>query len=243
MSGINRPNGVQGTNTSNVSAPGMDVINNNSTTTGKIGAPPPAKTDAQAPQKGGGSFADIAKLASETFSKIADVAIAAINKAMPGGGKEADASAAGNDPAKTETAADKSASSAADVATKAIDKIVAAFDKVMAAFGKAPADGKVAEAKGAGEDAETEGAGKDSGVSAAGKDDVAKAAKDAVNKIEAAVTKKSEPADSKSIFAKKGEQAADKPAMGVFEADVAKSAFNAIRDVANAKQAKDTAEA
>jgi hypothetical protein len=241
---MSRMDGVQSTNTTNVSGPSdMEVIKSSSNESKKMGTPPPAKTDAQATQKGGGSFADIAKLASETFSKIADVAIAAINKAMPGGGKEDDASAAGNDPAKGEAAADKKGeSSAVNVAKDAIAKIV---DTFMAAIGKSPAEGKGAETKGAGKDAEAKGAGKDAEAKGAGNDDVAKAAKDAVKKIETAVSKKSEPAAEKKgdgvFFQNKSE--ADKPAMGVFEADVAKSAFNAIRDVANAKQAKDTAEA
>jgi hypothetical protein len=250
---MSRMPGVQGTNTSNVTGPSdMEVIKSSSSDSTKMGATPPAKADAQATQKGGNSFADIAKLASETFAKIADVAIAAINKAMPGGGKEADAGAAGNDPAKSEGAADKKGeSSAVNVAKDAIAKIV---DTFMAAIGKSPAEGKGAEAKGAGKDAEAKGAGKDAEAKGAGKDaeakgagkdDVAKAAKDAVNKIETAVSKKSEPAAEKKgdgvFFQNKSES--DKPAMGVFEADVAKSAFNAIRDVANAKQAKDTAEA
>jgi hypothetical protein len=247
----NRMPGVTGNNTSNISGPsGMDVINNNSTSTGKVGdsqktGTPPAKMDAPAAGKGGGSPAEIMKFVSDAISKISETAIAAINKAMPGGGKDAAASKgdaaskAGDDPAKTDEATgDKSESSKFELAKEAISKI---FDTVMAVLGKSPAEGKGDVASAKGKDAEGSDAGgkdaakasdagskKDAGVGTAGKDDLAKTAETAINKIKTAASKNSEPA-----AAKKSESAADKQPMGVFEADVAKTAMNAIRDVAN----------
>lgn len=248
----NRMPGVTGSNTSNVSGPsGMDVINNNSTSTGKVGdsqktGMSPAKMDTSAAGKSGGlSIEKTKKLAMEAMTNILNTLIAAVGAAPASGkgdvagkgdaaSKDDAASKAGDDPAKTDEAAeDKSESSKFELAKETMAKLVDAF---KVAVGMSPADGKgdVASAKGKGAEADGKG---DKG--AAGKDDVAKAAETAIKQIETIASKKSKSADdSKSIFA--ANKTADKQPMGVFEADVAKTAMNAIRDVANKPANKST---
>jgi hypothetical protein len=194
MSGVNRPNGVQGTNTSTVN--GETTFN--PTNTSKVGDRPntsaPVKMGAPAPAKSGGLTEGIAKLTSETITKIVDTFMAAIG-ATPTSGKSdvankggADskgeaANNAGDDSDKTEADTGGKEESKLSLAKETMSKIV---DTFMAAIGKSPADGKgdVASATG-GKDkgADTNGADKKGD---AGKEGLAKEATNAVNKIASA---------------------------------------------------------
>jgi hypothetical protein len=217
MSGINRPNGVQGTNTSNVSAPGMDVINNNSTSTGKIGAPPSTKTGMPAmggPEKGGSPSSLATQTAGiiELFKNaVSSLTMSGINKAMPTAGKGDVASADGKNLEAGEDGKD-SAETKGKSDEKLMEFVGKLFDKALQALEKLGSTSNVASAAGSKGDA--------------GKGDVASAAD---NKKSGSV-----------FFPNKSEQAAAKPNMGAFDADVTKTAINAVRDMAGAKRANTT---
>jgi hypothetical protein len=193
MSGVNRPNGVQGTNTSTVN--GETTFN--PTNTSKVGDRPntsaPVKMGAPAPAKSGGLTEGIAKLTSEAMTKIVDTFMAAIG-ATPASGKGDAASKdvasksadgkgdanndAGDDLDKTEADAGGKEESKFSLAKEAIADIAKTF---MAAIGKLSADSKgdVAGATG----------GKDKGADTNGADkkELAQKAKDSINKINSAV--------------------------------------------------------
>jgi hypothetical protein len=199
MGAVNRPNGVQGTNTSNVNG----IITENPTNTGKVGdsknTNPPAKPGVSETGKSGGSFTEnIGKLASEAMTKIVDTFMAAIG-ATPASAKgdvsskdvaskstdsKGDATNnAGDDSDKTEADAGGKEESKFSLAKEAIADIAKTF---MAAIGKLSADGKgdVADATGdKGKGVDANGTGKNGEVS---KQELAKNAKDAVDKIASA---------------------------------------------------------